>query len=205
MSDLVLSDALSFSYPYQSRRVPMNTPIWNSSGSVNQTISHSSHDFMEFTISLKGMSTSDKNTLLEFLWKHNMNEDTFLIKDEWGYGYEVAQQSIGTGDGVEDEFQLIETVGSNDYNRYNIVASSYSVWVNSVLQTEGGGNDYTIDTTDSGIITFNGGSIPALGHDVEAAFDYYRRVLLVSEAPVSFKSYNNNVTSFVLREVNIAA
>jgi len=206
MSDLVINDVISkeFNFPYGHSYVPFNTPIKNAVGSVRQTFEHQDHDFMTYSLNLNHLNAADRRSMFEFVLKHGGNADSFLLKDVYGFGYEVARQSIGTGDGAEDEFQLIETVGDYDYERWDIIAASVSVWVNNAAQTEGGGNDYTLDYTSSGLITFNAGSIPANTHDVEAQFEYYRRCRFIAGYNASLPSYNNTVLPLVFEEEAVA-
>lgn len=82
-------------------------------------------------------------------------------------------QSIGTGDGVETQFQTIKsyTFGSVTYNRtiFKLVSGTYTVLIDNVPQTEGGGSDYTIDI-NTGVVTFN--VAPAAAEDVQIATEY---------------------------------
>ncbi len=85
----------------------------------------------------------------------------------------MTDQTIGTGDGYETAFQLIKTYGSvyAPYSRTvtKPVSGTVLIAVNGSLQTEGGGNDYTIDYT-TGIVTFN--SAPMNSHAVTAGFEF---------------------------------
>jgi len=86
-------------------------------------------------------------------------------------------QTIGTGDGVEDEFQLVkiytQTDGSNTVTTTRTITKPVSgtvlIEVNGALQTET--TDYTIDYT-TGLVTFEAGSIPADTHVVKAGFEF---------------------------------
>ena len=87
--------------------------------------------------------------------------DGFRVKDHTDYKSAATitnlDQTIGTGDGIEVDFQLIKTysVGANDQVRQikKPVSGTVTVAVNGVAKA-GGGTDYTLDTT-TGIITFN--------------------------------------------------
>lgn len=82
-------------------------------------------------------------------------------------------QNIGLGDDSTVDFQIFKehVSGGISYNKavYKIVDSTYFVYIDDVLQVEGGGDDYTIDI-DTGIITFN--SPPAGGEIVQVACEY---------------------------------
>jgi len=180
MSDQVINDSIEFiSNPYGRRIIGFKAKILESNNGIQQVFNHTTHDRREYTINLLQYTRAERDTFLEFYLERAGTQDTFLFKDE--AEYIVPRNSIGTGDGVDDTWQLIEVKGTTSFNRYEIIASSYTGWVNSVLQVEGGGNDYTLDATDSGIVTFNGGSIPAMGHDIEFAFSYYRRCRFITQ------------------------
>jgi len=99
--------------------------------------------------------TSDMDTVRAFFYNCAGKASGFRFKD-WA-DYTLTAENIGTGDSILTAFQITKTytTGSETYVR-NITKpiSGIEVYVNAVLQTEGGGNDYTIDTT-TGIITFN--------------------------------------------------
>lgn len=90
-------------------------------------------------------------------------------------------QLLGTGDGAEDEFQVVKsiTVGALTTTKtiYKLVTGTLLVAVNGVLQTLT--TDYTVDM-DTGLIAFEPGSIPPNTHDVTAGYEH--------DTPVSFES-----------------
>ena len=106
---------------------------------------------------------TDMDTVRGFFHAHRGRLIGFRFKD-WS-DYQLTDENIGTGDSVDATWQIIKTYSqgptANDYTRtiFKIVAGSVSVEVGGVPQVEGGGDDYTLDY-DTGIITFNGGSIP---------------------------------------------
>ena len=87
----------------------------------------------------------------------------------------MLDQLIGTGDGSTATFQLKKTYGGV-YSAYardvkKPVQGTVLIAVNGVLQTEGAGNDYAINTT-TGVVTFDAGSIPPNTHEVRAGFEF---------------------------------
>lgn len=82
-------------------------------------------------------------------------------------------QSIGTGDGVEDEFQLVKAYGYSfaPWSRTisKPVAGTVRVAVDGVEQVEG--PDWTVDTA-TGIVTFDVGSIPGGSTAVTAGYEF---------------------------------
>lgn len=82
-------------------------------------------------------------------------------------------QSIGTGDGAEDDFQLVKAYGSAyaPWSRTisKPVAGTVRVAVAGVEKTEG--THWTVDTT-TGIVTFDVGSIPTAGQAVTAGYEF---------------------------------
>lgn len=91
------------------------------------------------------------------------------------------RQTIGTGDGDSTggttAFQVFKryTSGSTNYDRnvYILVSGTLFVYIDGVLQTEGGGADYTVDLT-TGVITFN--SAPLVGEDIAVTTQFYNHV-----------------------------
>lgn len=81
--------------------------------------------------------------------------------------------AIGTGDASQTTFQLIKTYISSPTTVSRVITKPVNgttlIEVNSVLQTEG--SDYTINNT-TGVITFDGGSIPGAGHAITAGFEF---------------------------------
>ncbi len=210
MSEEVINDTVDFfSYPYEAEMKPLIDTFTNPSGKVPQTFTFDGHDYVTYFLNLNQMNSTNRDLLFDFIKAMQGNANNFLLKDEYGFGYQVARNTIGTGDGAEDEFQMKEvaTVGSQttNYDRWDIIASSYSVWVDGNLQTEGGGNDYTVDRTSSGIITFEAGSIPANLKVVEASFSYYRRVRFQGSWKNILRAYDSNNMKIVMVEENASA
>jgi len=193
MSDEVLNDVLTreFSFPYRCGYKTNTTVQKNAIGTVKQAFSHDTHDWATYTLQWAQLTEAQRVSLWEFIKAHGGNAENWLFKDTYGFGYEVARQSIGTGDAVEDEFQLIETYTSGaatqDCERWDIIAGSVSVWVATVLQTEG--VHYTVDYTSSGLVTFV--APPAGAAAVEAAFSYYRRCRFVGDLGHMLSDYDN--------------
>jgi len=84
----------------------------------------------------------------------------------------VTDITIGTGDASQTVFQLIKTYISLTTATRVItkpVSGTTLIEVDGVLQTEGA--DYTINNT-TGIITFDGGSVPGAGLVIKAGFEF---------------------------------
>ena len=91
--------------------------------------------------------------------------DTFLYRDDYRNEITYAQ-SGDTGDGTAGPFQMTQTFYPGETEEWTedvkwIVPSSYTIKVAGVTQVEG--VDYTIDVTDSGLITFLAGHFPGIG------------------------------------------
>ena len=119
----------------------------------------------------------------------------FLFKD-WS-DYNMARQSIGTGDSSQDDFGIYKryTNDSYDYDREITKPKNgtVQVWVNSVLQTET--THYTVNY-ETGVITFV--SPPTSGHDIEVACDFFVPVRFATdELPSRIEE------SFVLHVENV--
>lgn len=85
----------------------------------------------------------------------------------------VTDITIGTGDASKTVFQLIKTYISLPTTATRVITKPVNgttlIEVNGVLQTEG--SDYTINNT-TGIVTFDGGSIPGAGLIIKAGFEF---------------------------------
>lgn len=97
----------------------------------------------------------------------------FRFKD-WA-DYTATLSPIGTGDGVEDTFQLVKVyeddLSINTYTRVitKPVSGTVRIFVDAVEQTEG--SDFTVDTT-TGIVTFTPSAIPGGGTTISATFEF---------------------------------
>lgn len=104
-------------------------------------------------------------------WKFKDHGD-YQIPDGGG----STPQEIDTGDNVETEFQIVKRYTSGGYTFEKtirkIVAGTYSIYVDGVLQTET--THYTIDVT-TGIITFVSPPGNGLSVGVVCEFDYVVR------------------------------
>ena len=121
----------------------------------------------------------------------------FRVKDFWDYtsaanGVDsptVTDQTIGTGDGAETDFQLVKSyvqgAGSLSRTIKKPVSGTVLIEVNTVLKTEG--VDYSIDYT-TGIVTFT--SPVTNTHVVKAGFEF--------DVPCRFDTDNLNDLYFTL-------
>jgi len=93
-------------------------------------------------------------------------------------------QTIGTGDGSETQFQLVKayTSGPTTYTRTitKPVSGTVVVEVNGSLESP---SNYSVNT-ETGIITFN--SAPTSGHTIKAGFEF--------DVPVRFTNDHIDVT-----------
>lgn len=110
----------------------------------------------------------------------------FRFKD-WA-DYTATLSPIGTGDGVEDTFQLVKVyeddLSLNSYSRTitKPVSGTVRVFVNAVEQVNG--TDFTVDTT-TGIVTFTPSAVPGVGDAITATFQF--------DAPARFDSDSMNI------------
>lgn len=123
---------------------------------------------------------NDLHVVFEFFEERRARFHGFRWKDHADYksclptgAPSPTDQSIGTGDGVEDEFQLVKAYGTSfsPWSRTisKPVAGTVRVAVSGVEQVEG--TDWTVDTT-TGIITFDVGSIPGSSAPVTAGYEF---------------------------------
>jgi len=108
----------------------------------------------------------------------------------------ATDQPIGTGDGANDAFQLVKTYGSVHAPYVRTIAKpvvgSVLVAVDGAPATEG--LDFTCDPT-TGLVTFEAGSIPAMGTAVTGGYEF--------DVPVRFDSerLDVNMTSFAAGDI----
>ena len=183
MSDAILNSSFASaddvpSVPFMREEIGPISTVYESISGSDQAYLHTTRDRMKYTINLMLYTRTERDAIREFFRQRQGQYDTFLFKDP--EGYDVAKLRIGTGDGAETDFQIKEgTWGGIQIDRKDIEDGTLSVWVNTVLQTEGAIEDYTVDYLSGGIITFNAGSIPG-AVAVEVEYEYYRRCRLLS-------------------------
>jgi uncharacterized protein (TIGR02217 family) len=99
--------------------------------------------------------------------------DTFLFTDSTDYM--VIDESLGTGDGVTTEFQLVRRLYAGGFAE-DIIAP------NVITDVKVGGSATTAYTLDSatGIITFD--SPPGSGSAVTSSFSFYFRCRFMTDA-----------------------
>lgn len=111
-------------------------------------------------------------------------------------------QTIGTGDGAETDFQLIKTYTKGALSRTRDikkpVAGTVVVALDGVSQASG----WSVDTT-TGIITFT--SAPGNGVVVTAGYQFDVPVRFdIDELPIQFEDYELQSTNVPLVEIRIA-
>jgi uncharacterized protein (TIGR02217 family) len=104
------------------------------------------------------------------------------------FDYECARSTIATGDGAEQDFQLVKpyTIGSETYNRTitKPVTASVRIWVNGVEQVSG----WSVSRT-TGIVTFT--VAPADSAVIEASFEFDVPVRF-AESRLAWRAENRN-------------
>ncbi len=200
MSDEILNDVISrnVSFPYKYFDQPMITVQRNPSNTVKQSFIHDPHDWARYEINWSQLTDAQALSLWEFIKAHGGNRDSFLFRDDFGFGYQVARQVIGTGDGIETEFQLIETFAagatSTDYERWDIEAATLRIWINSVEVFSPAA--WGADLTRSGLVT-TVAAVPG-AQDIEALYEYDRRVRAVGALGSILSGYENRDFPLVL-------
>lgn len=128
----------------------------------------------------------DMDALRAFFINARGRAHGFRFKD-WS-DYQIVDQQLGVGDGVNRVFPIIKTyAGANPYTRriYKPVASTVVVRVNGVLSALSG--DYALNAA-TGVITFNnnGTDIPELGEVVTVSCEF--------DVPVRFDTDQMNAS-----------
>lgn len=114
-------------------------------------------------------ATPDLQTLMGFFMQRQGSFDNFLFDDPTDDN--VTNQSIGTGNGTQSQFQLLRAYGGFTEPVMNVNAIT-GVYVNGTAVPPGAGaGGYTISST--GLITF--GTAPLAGQTVTWTGSYYYR------------------------------
>ena len=177
MSDEILNDVISRnqSFPYGYTYRPLVTVQRNPTNTIKQTFVHDPHDWARYEINWNQLTNTERDSMWDFIKAHGGSEESFLFRDDFGFGYQVARLTIGTGDAAETEFQLIETftsgAASKSYERWDIETGSLRIWINNVEVFSPG--SWTADLTRSGLVT-TAAPVPNL-ELIEAQFDFDRR------------------------------
>ncbi len=202
MSDEVFNDVTYFNYPYDGRLVPITTPQVNPNKTVRNVVVHNPHDWMVFTINTGQMAQARLEAVMDFVRARLGNADDFLFLDEHGSGdrgYIINRQVIATGDGIETQFQVKQTIGGRDFERWDIVPGSESVWIDGTPAAKP--TNYSIDYTKSGIITT---VLPVPNtKDIETACQYYRRVRFAGEYAAIMQAFELTNMQLVLVEEGV--
>lgn len=138
------------------------TQIFEGQSGIEQRNKNWSKPRLEWTVNKGIRDRADMETMRDWFRIVSGRGTGFRFKD-WR-DYSMTLNVIGTGDAIETVFPIYKTytVGAYSVTRrlFKIVDATYSVYVNAVLQTEGGGvSQYSIDI-DTGIITFGSSIVP---------------------------------------------
>jgi len=186
MSDLVINDVIiNFTqFPFEPVTFFKNTQVESYAGN-RQVFNNTEHDRREYNLNFSALTKTQALDIIDFFNARKGSYDDFLFEDS-DYNF-VSRVSIGTGTGALKTFQLIDAEG---FERWDINETPIDarIWVNNVLQTKT--VNYSIDYTESGIVTFV--VAPTLAHDIEAEFYFKRRMSFVDdEQGYTHLNYNN--------------
>jgi uncharacterized protein (TIGR02217 family) len=115
----------------------------------------------------------DMDELRAFFYQVRGRAIGFRFKDH--SDYELVNENIGVGDGVENTFRLIKTYGSaNPYIRriFKPVSGTLSVTVNNVAVPLGAGPTQVNPDYTTGTLVFGASVIPASTHIVRASCEF---------------------------------
>lgn len=118
-----------------------------------------------------GITRDTFNDVRDFFYARMGRAYGFRFKD-WS-DYKITDGNIGTGDGADATWQIIKVYDDavRPFSRKitRIVAGTLVVKVNGVTQTLT--TDYTVNM-NTGLITFTGGHIPAVGHAITVTCEF---------------------------------
>ena len=186
-----------FSYGYTWSYTPLVTIQKNENQTVSQELVHDDYDWARFSLPMKTLKVADKETLTNVLMNLGGNQDSFLFRDTFGLGNEIARNTIGnkpTSGSVTLQALRTYTVGSDErtYDVWNIEKSlGFSLWVGGVLKTDV--VDYTVNDLDDGTIEIT----CADTGDVEIEGYFLRRCRFngtIQNVLEAFDLYNMNLT-----------
>jgi uncharacterized protein (TIGR02217 family) len=108
-------------------------------------------------------------------------------------------QTIGTGDDVETDFQLIKTYTKGAYSRVRNITKPVTGTVVISLDDVGQGAGWSVDTT-TGIVTFS--AAPAAGVVVKAGYQFDVPVRFdTDELNVNYEAYQQGAANVPLIEI----
>ena len=146
------------------------TPVWNtivSDPMSGKTVTASQWDEPKYLITAarENITSSEMHELLYFFNARKGRGEFFYwhFKDLDFSELNGNIEAIGIGDAVNTIFNL---------SKYPVVPNSAKIYVNNVLQEIT--TDYSLNE-ETGVITFEAGSIPADGHAVAAEYGFYLR------------------------------
>jgi len=140
------------------------------------------------------------------------NDDIYTVQDisqdessTYIYVEEDIPSSVGNGTILRMYFQLYNTYYSGeDYEfsepKKDIVPNQCTVEVNSVEKTEG--VDYTLSDTE-GVIMFVSDSTPTNGQTIEAAFQFYYRVMFSSDSISSSRIWTSHYNPGIMTLIEV--
>lgn len=117
--------------------------------------------------------TSEIRKLMDFVNQMRGGNDTFLFTDSTDFS--VTDEVLGTGDGVETEFQLVRRLYAGGFVE-DIIAPNV---ITNVKIDGSATTAYTLDTS-TGVITFT--SPPGNGLVVTSTFSFYFRCRFMKDA-----------------------
>ena len=143
---------------YESREIKWDYPMHSYDVAYGIKTIESLYDLVEFFHAVKGRGHS-------FLYKDHLDYKSCDVGDTVA----DTDQTIGTGDGAEKDFQLIKTYtsGALSSTRYigKPVSGSVVISIDDVAQ----GSGWTVNTT-TGVVTFT--TEPAVAEVVKAGYEF---------------------------------
>lgn len=141
--------------------------------------------YYDFEISTVNMTNTQLDTLETFFIAHlfDQTEDAFYLEDP--KDNTLTSESVGTGDGSEDTFQLkrkyIQGARSAEFIQQHIQPNSETIYIDGSAVAA---TDYTIDN-ETGVVTFD--TAPADGASITADFSFYRKCIF-TDANIEFSN-----------------
>ena len=180
MSNSVINDVFGGNggvhTPYKPTPLMPVSQFGTPTGKVD-TFKFTDQDLLKFTVPLNFYTAAEWQAVRNFYLQHFGGQDSFLFLDP--IHYTVAEYTAIAAWAAEDTFQLVDTLGTQTFNRYNIVPASEVIKYDGTAKVRD--THYSIVNVDSGVVTFI--ADPGAGEAVTASMQFYRRCLFDANSP----------------------
>lgn len=174
MVDFVESPRFPDNISYGSSGGPgFKTFIFEGHTGIEQRLINWSRARGRWDVSYGVRDKTDMDELRAFFYQMRGRAVGFRFKD-WG-DYNITNELIGTGDGVENTFLVTKAYGAtNTYSRriFKLVDGTVSVTVNGVSVPLGGGISQVAVSLNTGTLVFGSSVVPPSTHPIRVTAEF---------------------------------